>query len=75
MLITMHKYLDNLTILWVVDTSTESTRHRCPKLVGLSSISCFHGSLCGEGESGPANTYTGTDKLACMCLWFLTLEH
>lgn len=60
------KYTDDTTILWVVDTSTESTRHRRPKLIGLSSISCSRGSLGGEGESGPAKIYI--DKLICMCL-------
>lgn len=63
------KYTDDITILWVVDTSTESTRHRYPKLVGMSSISCSRGSLSGEGETGPAKIYI--DKLLCMCLWFL----
>lgn len=48
------KYKSHVTILRVVYTSTKSTRHRRPKLVSLSSISCSESGFCGDGESGPA---------------------
>lgn len=48
------KYKSHVTILRVVYTSTKSTRHRRPKLVSLSSISCLESGFCGDGESGPA---------------------